>query len=105
MSTSSWESLLTPQELLAYNQFFSLASRSKPGIVTGQEAVQFFATSGVPNQILSDVGVHHVRRKGQSALIQSVRVDLGDSRSGQPRLPHARDVLHCSQTHRLQSTW
>lgn len=56
MSTSeSWEAYLTPQEISAYNQFFNAASRSKPGIVTGTEAVQFFATSGVPNQILSDV--------------------------------------------------
>lgn len=55
MSTSSWESYLTPQEQQFFNQCFRAASRSQTGLVTGPEAVRFFATSGVPNQILSDV--------------------------------------------------
>ncbi|KAI9495580.1 hypothetical protein BDB00DRAFT_812531 [Zychaea mexicana] len=54
-SSSSWESYLTPQEINAYAQYFRAANRSQSGIVTGPEAVQFFATSGVPNQILSDI--------------------------------------------------
>ncbi|KAI9251014.1 hypothetical protein BDA99DRAFT_522405 [Phascolomyces articulosus] len=52
---SSWESYLTPQELNAYTHYFRAASRTQTGIVTGSEAVQFFATSGVPNQILSSI--------------------------------------------------
>ncbi|KAG2224226.1 hypothetical protein INT45_000255 [Circinella minor] len=52
---SSWESYLTPQELNAYTQYFRATSRSQQDVVTGLEAVQFFATSGVPNQILSDI--------------------------------------------------
>ncbi|KAI8089889.1 uncharacterized protein BX664DRAFT_297916 [Halteromyces radiatus] len=54
-STSAWERYLTPQETQAYGQLFKAASQSKPGIVTGSEAVQFFASSGVPNPILSDI--------------------------------------------------
>ncbi|KAI7859687.1 hypothetical protein BDC45DRAFT_475663 [Circinella umbellata] len=52
---SSWESYLTPHELSAYTQYFRATSRSQQDVVTGLEAVQFFATSGVPNQILSDI--------------------------------------------------
>lgn len=51
----NWESLLSPQEFQAYLKFFSAASGGKPNIVTGQEAVRFFARSGIPNEILSDV--------------------------------------------------
>lgn len=53
--TSSWEKYLSPQEAQVYSRLFKLASQTKPGIVTGTEAVQFFANSGVPNGILSDV--------------------------------------------------
>ena len=56
---SSWESYLTPQELNAYNQYFRATSRSQQDVVTGLEAVQFFATSGIPNQILSDVNIFY----------------------------------------------
>ncbi|KAI9023508.1 hypothetical protein CLU79DRAFT_791530 [Phycomyces nitens] len=55
MSSTSWESLLTPKEKLAYGQLFNIISVSNPGIITGQEAVKFFATSGVPHQILSEI--------------------------------------------------
>ncbi|KAI7871129.1 hypothetical protein BDF14DRAFT_1188981 [Spinellus fusiger] len=57
MSTSStaWETLLTPKEIQAYGQLFNSVSTSTPGIITGQEAVRFFATSGVPNEILSEI--------------------------------------------------
>ena len=56
-SSSSWESYLTPQERNAYAQYFRAANRSQSGSVTGPEAVQFFATSGVPTQILSEVEI------------------------------------------------
>lgn len=56
MSTNnSWESQLTPQEIHAYKQFFQAASKSQPNVVTGMEAVQFFAKSGLPNNVLSEV--------------------------------------------------
>ncbi|KAI8141926.1 hypothetical protein BJV82DRAFT_670019 [Fennellomyces sp. T-0311] len=54
-SSSSWDAYLTPQEKNAYAQYFRAANRSQSGTVTGPEAVQFFATSGVPNQILSEI--------------------------------------------------
>ncbi|KAI8393623.1 uncharacterized protein BYT42DRAFT_13414 [Radiomyces spectabilis] len=54
-SLVSWESQLTPQERHVYAQLFKKASQSKPGIVTGTEAVRFFASSGVPNEILSEI--------------------------------------------------
>ncbi|CAO3620236.1 unnamed protein product [Cunninghamella echinulata] len=54
-STSSWETYLSSQETQVYIRLFKLASQTKPGIVTGTEAVQFFANSGVPNGILSDI--------------------------------------------------
>ncbi|KAI9031588.1 hypothetical protein CLU79DRAFT_802150 [Phycomyces nitens] len=54
-TTFSWESHLTPQEAPYYAKLFQMTSKSNPGIVTGTEAVQFFATSGVPNQILSNI--------------------------------------------------
>ncbi|CAO3627332.1 unnamed protein product [Cunninghamella blakesleeana] len=53
--TSSWETYLSPQEAQVYSRLFKLASQTKPGIVTGTEAVQFFANSGVPNGILSEI--------------------------------------------------
>ncbi|KAI8342521.1 hypothetical protein BC941DRAFT_466189 [Chlamydoabsidia padenii] len=54
-SSLAWDRYLNPQETQAYGQLFKLASQSKNGIVTGSEAVQFFASSGVPNEILSDI--------------------------------------------------
>jgi hypothetical protein len=54
-STTSWESQLTPQEAFAYKQFFKAAAKSQPNLVTGMEAVQFFAKSGLPNTVLSEV--------------------------------------------------
>ncbi|KAI9492390.1 hypothetical protein BDB00DRAFT_828801 [Zychaea mexicana] len=53
--SSHWESLLTPQEVHAYAQFFSAANGSKSTVVSGPEAVAFFARSGIPNEILSDI--------------------------------------------------
>ncbi|KAI7906003.1 uncharacterized protein BX663DRAFT_428252 [Cokeromyces recurvatus] len=52
---SSWESQLTSQEVEYYKQLFKAASKSQEGIVTGSEAVQFFASSGIPNQLLSEI--------------------------------------------------
>ena len=52
---TSWESQLTPEELNVYKELFEIASKSKPNLVTGIEAVQFFAKSGLPNTILSEV--------------------------------------------------
>ncbi|RCI03792.1 hypothetical protein CU098_008867 [Rhizopus stolonifer] len=52
---SFWDSQLSPQEAKYYSQLFQYASKSQEGIVTGNEAVQFFATSGVPTQILSEI--------------------------------------------------
>ncbi|KAG0165735.1 hypothetical protein DFQ28_008350 [Apophysomyces sp. BC1034] len=54
-STTFWETYLSPKEAQSYTQLFKLAGRNKSGIVTGTEAVQFFATSGVPNAILSEI--------------------------------------------------
>ncbi|KAI9244241.1 hypothetical protein BY458DRAFT_447881 [Sporodiniella umbellata] len=51
----TWESFLTPQEKRLYSHLFQLVSKSQDGIVLGTEAVQFFATSGVPNEILSEI--------------------------------------------------
>lgn len=82
MSTGEpWEVYFTPQELSAYNHFFNVASQSKPGIVTGTEAVQFFATSGVPNQILSDVRKRMDKSRMQKqGILFFACIDLGDSR-------------------------
>ncbi|KAG0179521.1 hypothetical protein DFQ29_001997 [Apophysomyces sp. BC1021] len=54
-SSSSWESYLTSQEVHVYGLLFNSAGSNTPGIVNGHEAVAFFAKSGVPNQILSDI--------------------------------------------------
>lgn len=54
-STTNWESQLSPQEARAYGIFFAAANGGKPNVVTGPEAVTFFARSGIPNEILSDV--------------------------------------------------
>ncbi|KAL4208196.1 hypothetical protein CU097_011449 [Rhizopus azygosporus] len=51
----SWESLLTPQETRLYSHLFQTVSKTQEGIVTGAEAVRFFATSGVPTEILSEI--------------------------------------------------
>ncbi|KAI8986422.1 hypothetical protein BDB01DRAFT_849478 [Pilobolus umbonatus] len=53
--SSSWTSLVTPQEYKYYMQLFHSVSKAQEGIVTGGEAVRFFATSGVPTQILSEI--------------------------------------------------
>ncbi|GAN04352.1 hypothetical protein MAM1_0061c03812 [Mucor ambiguus] len=52
---SAWESQLSSQESKYFNQLFQFVSKQQEGIVTGAEAVRFFATSGVPNQILSEI--------------------------------------------------
>jgi epidermal growth factor receptor substrate 15 len=52
---SSWESQLSTQEVKYFTQLFQSISKTQEGIVTGSEAVRFFASSGVPNQILSEV--------------------------------------------------
>ncbi|KAI8060124.1 hypothetical protein BC940DRAFT_312641 [Gongronella butleri] len=54
-SAMSWEKYLSAQEAVVYGQLFKAVSNVTSGIVTGTEAVQFFAKSGVPNQILSDI--------------------------------------------------
>lgn len=51
----SWDSQLTSQESKYFLQLFKNVSKTQEGIVTGGEAVSFFATSGVPNEILSEV--------------------------------------------------
>ncbi|KAI9261325.1 hypothetical protein EDC94DRAFT_609861 [Helicostylum pulchrum] len=51
----SWDSQLTPQEQKYFVQLFQSVSKTQDGIVTGNEAVRFFATSGVPNEILSEI--------------------------------------------------
>ncbi|KAI7859767.1 hypothetical protein BDC45DRAFT_587054 [Circinella umbellata] len=53
--SSNWNSTLTPQEVQAYGQFFNAANGGKSAVVNGQEAVTFFARSGIPNEILSDI--------------------------------------------------
>ena len=55
ITNMSWESLLTPQETRLYSHLFQTVSKTQEGIVTGAEAVRFFATSGVPTEILSEV--------------------------------------------------
>ncbi|OAC97897.1 hypothetical protein MUCCIDRAFT_117395, partial [Mucor lusitanicus CBS 277.49] len=52
---SAWESQLSSQEYKYFTQLFQFVSKQQEGIVTGAEAVRFFATSGVPNQILSEI--------------------------------------------------
>ncbi|KAI7893017.1 uncharacterized protein EV154DRAFT_440444 [Mucor mucedo] len=51
----SWDSQLSPQEAKYFLQLFQSVSKTQEGIVTGNEAVRFFATSGVPNEILSEI--------------------------------------------------
>lgn len=54
MSTS-WESKLTAQEVNAYKECFRIVEKSQPNSISGLEAVQFFAKSGLSNEILSQV--------------------------------------------------
>ena len=58
--SSNWDSTLTPQEVQAYGQFFNAANGGKSAVVNGQEAVTFFARSGIPNEILSDVTIRSI---------------------------------------------
>ncbi|KAF7729442.1 hypothetical protein EC973_004422 [Apophysomyces ossiformis] len=55
MSSNLWQSYLSPNEVGLYQHLFKLATRSRPEVVTGTEAVQFFASSGIPNAILSEI--------------------------------------------------
>lgn len=55
--SSSWESQLTAREASAYKQYFQAAAKSQPNVVSGMEAVQFFAKSGLPNDILSQASI------------------------------------------------
>ncbi|KAI7864996.1 hypothetical protein BDF14DRAFT_1883837 [Spinellus fusiger] len=50
-----WETHLSKQEASYYAGLFQRIAKTKPTLVTGQEAVQFFATCGVPHPILSNV--------------------------------------------------
>lgn len=55
--SSSWESKLTPREVNVYKQYFQAAAKSQPNVVSGMEAVQFFAKSGLPNDMLSQASI------------------------------------------------
>ncbi|KAI9264833.1 hypothetical protein BY458DRAFT_438102 [Sporodiniella umbellata] len=55
MSLRKWESMLTPQETAVYNQLFKAAAKTQPNVIDGMEAVQFFAKSGLPNTVLSQI--------------------------------------------------
>ncbi|GAB5589486.1 hypothetical protein Unana1_04386 [Umbelopsis nana] len=52
---TSWESALTLEDRTAYAKLFTIADEEKKGFITGQEAVNFFAKSGVPSQILAEI--------------------------------------------------
>lgn len=54
-SSTSWENALTLEDRKAYAYFFKIADEGQKGFITGQEAVSFFAKSGVPSQILAEV--------------------------------------------------
>jgi hypothetical protein len=54
-SHSSWKSYLTHNEVQFYNRLFNVAKKSQSDRITGQEAVQFFAKTGLPNHTLSQV--------------------------------------------------
>ncbi|KAI9287615.1 hypothetical protein BC943DRAFT_196135 [Umbelopsis sp. AD052] len=53
--TTAWDSALSTEDKRAYAQFFKFADEDNKGFVTGDEAVRFFARSGVPNQILAEI--------------------------------------------------
>lgn len=55
-----WETQLNSQEVEAYKQFFQAAAKSQPNVVTGIEAVQFFAKSGLSNTLLSEVSFFYL---------------------------------------------
>lgn len=75
---SAWESQLSSQEYKYFTQLFQFVSKQQEGIVTGAEAVRFFATSGVPNQILSEVSFLSIDcRARHSKLTLAATVDLG----------------------------
>lgn len=57
------ETQLSPQEVDAYKQFFQAAAKSQPNVVTGIEAVQFFAKSGLSNNLLSEVSFFFKKKK------------------------------------------
>ncbi|KAI8638865.1 hypothetical protein BD408DRAFT_422384 [Parasitella parasitica] len=61
---STWKSQLSPKESEYFTQLFDFVSKQQKGIVTGAEAVRFFATSGVPTQILSEIWEAADRDKG-----------------------------------------
>ncbi|KAG2180889.1 hypothetical protein INT43_008469 [Umbelopsis isabellina] len=54
-SPGSWDAALTPEDKQAYAKFFKVADEEQKGFITGQEAVKFFAKSGVPSQILAEI--------------------------------------------------
>ncbi|CEG84605.1 hypothetical protein RMATCC62417_18381 [Rhizopus microsporus] len=54
-TTNTWESSLTPTEVTTYKQLFKAAALTQPNMVTGLEAVQFFARSELPNTVLSEI--------------------------------------------------
>jgi hypothetical protein len=54
--STAWDSALSAEDKKAYAQFFKFADEENKGFITGDEAVKFFARSGVPNQILAEVG-------------------------------------------------
>ncbi|ORY90598.1 hypothetical protein BCR43DRAFT_480607 [Syncephalastrum racemosum] len=50
-----WEKHLNEQELNVYAQYFQATKSAGSNFITGQDAVRFFARSGIPNEILSDI--------------------------------------------------
>ncbi|KAH8555774.1 hypothetical protein BGW37DRAFT_418319 [Umbelopsis sp. PMI_123] len=53
--STGWDSALSAEDKKAYAQFFKFADEENKGFITGDEAVKFFARSGVPNQILAEI--------------------------------------------------
>ncbi|GAB5586390.1 hypothetical protein Unana1_01290 [Umbelopsis nana] len=54
-SLDSSTTLLTPEESDAYSQLFKIANKSGSGTVTGAEAIEFFAKSGLSPTVLSEI--------------------------------------------------
>jgi epidermal growth factor receptor substrate 15 len=46
---------LTPEEVYIYQQLFTYADETKKGLISGQQAVQFFAKSKLPSPVLGEI--------------------------------------------------
>lgn len=84
--TTAWDSALSTEDKKAYAQYFKIADEDNKGFITGDEAVRFFARSGVPNQILAEVCIIYCFEMSRYRVIQRLTCAYFIDMGGKPEI-------------------